>query len=140
MASPDSAPAATEPAPATPFDRVGGEAAVRALTDRFYDLMHKNPAYAEVRALHPDTLGDSRDKYFWILCGWLGGPAHYVVRFGLPRLRMRHMPFAVGVRERDQWLACMSEAMLAQGLDPELVVRLEASFFKTADFMRNKGG
>lgn len=124
----------------TPFEWVGGESAVRALSDRFYDLMHENPAYAEIRALHPESMDGSRDKFFWFLCGWLGGPQHFVERFGHPRLRARHMPFAIGIRERDQWLACMTEAMTAEALDPELIARLQDSFHKTADFMRNKGG
>ena len=122
----------------TPFDWVGGETAVRALADRFYDLMDLEPAYAGIRAMHPESLDDSRQKFFWFLCGWLGGPEHYVERFGHPRLRMRHMPFVIGIAERDQWLACMNQAMTELEMDPELVARLNGSFFKTADFMKNR--
>ena len=122
----------------TPFDWVGGETAVRALADRFYDLMDREPAYAGIRAMHPESLDDSRQKFFWFLCGWLGGPQHYVERFGHPRLRMRHMPFAIGIKERDQWLTCMNQAMTELQMDAELVSRLNDSFFRTADFMRNK--
>ena len=71
----------------TPFEGLGGEAPVRALVDRFYDLMDLEPGYAELRATHGSTLGDARDKLFWFLCGQ----------------------------------------------------RLRESFFKTADWMRNKG-
>jgi hemoglobin len=126
--------------PTTPFDGVGGEAAVRALADRFYDLMDIEPSYRELRAVHGSTLADARDKLFWFLCGWLGGPSHYTERFGHPRLRMRHMPFAIGVLERDQWLACMDQAMRESDLDPALRERLNQSFFKTADWMRNQPG
>ena len=126
--------------PATAFEWVGGEGAVRALVDRFYDLMELEPAYAELRALHPTTLEGSRDKLFWFLCGWLGGPNHYIDRFGHPRLRARHLPFAIGLAERDQWLHCMQQAMQEQGLDPSLAQRLEDAFFNTADWMRHKGG
>lgn len=124
----------------TPFEWIGGETAVRSLADRFYDLMDLEPAYAGIRALHPASLDDSRQKFFWFLCGWLGGPAHYVERFGHPRLRARHMPFTVGLRERDEWLGCMDQAMGELSLDPALRARLNDSFFKTADFMRNRGG
>ncbi len=123
----------------TPFDRVGGEARVRALVDRFYDLMDLEPAYAELRAVHPSTLEGSRDKLFWFLCGWLGGPQHYTDRFGHPMLRARHLPFAIGIRERDQWMHCMQQAMAQVELDPEFAQRLSASFFQTADWMRNRG-
>ena len=124
----------------SPFERIGGEAAVRALVDRFYDLMDLDPAYAELRALHPTTLDGSRDKLFWFLCGWLGGPSHYTDRFGHPMLRARHLPFSIGIRERDQWLACMQRAMSEQAVDPSLAQRLAESFFGTADWMRNRAG
>ena len=137
MSDSDTTPA-TETAPATAFDLVGGEASVRALVDRFYDLMDLEPAYRELRAAHGDTLEQARDKLNWFLCGWLGGPQHYVERFGHPRLRARHLPFAIGIRERDQWLACMHQAMQELAIDPRLIERLNESFFNTADWMRNK--
>lgn len=123
----------------TAFDRLGGEARVRALVDRFYDLMDLEPAYAALRAVHPSTLEGSRDKLFWFLCGWLGGPQHYTDRFGHPMLRARHLPFEIGIRERDQWIHCMQQAMSEVELDPEFAQRLSASFFQTADWMRNRG-
>ena len=124
----------------TAYELVGGEAAVRRLVDRFYDLMDLEPAYAELRALHPTTTEGSRDKLFWFLCGWLGGPSHYIDRFGHPMLRARHLPFAIGIKERDQWMACMKQAMAETGMDTALAERLAASFFNTADWMRNRGG
>jgi hemoglobin len=122
------------------FQQLGGEPAVRALVDRFYDLMDLEPAYAGIRRLHPDSLDGSRDKLHWFLCGWLGGPDLYIQRFGHPRLRARHLPYAIGLAERDQWLACMMSAMVEQQVDPALAERLAQSFFGTADWMRNKGG
>ena len=130
----------SEPQEVTAFERLGGEAHVRALVDRFYDLMDLEPGYAELRAVHGPTLDNARDKLFWFLCGWLGGPQHYVERFGHPRLRARHLPFAIGIRERDQWLACMRQAMGEQGVESALADRLAEAFFNTADWMRNKGG
>ncbi|MEH0166089.1 group II truncated hemoglobin [Paucibacter sp. JuS9] len=123
--------------PATAFDWVGGEVAVRQLVDRFYDLMDLEAAYADLRAVHPPTLDGSRDKLHWFLCGWLGGPDHYIERFGHPRLRARHMPYKIGIRERDQWMNCMRQAMLECELDPALRERLDAAFMNTADWMRN---
>lgn len=130
-----------DPAPsATPFEWAGGEARVRALVDRFYDLMDLEPAFSVLRASHGSTLDGARDKLFWFLCGWLGGPDYYQQRFGHPRLRMRHMPFSIGIEERDQWLACMAQAMAETGLDPALRERLQQSLFQTADWMRNRAG
>ncbi len=126
--------APTEP---TAFDLIGGEAAVRALVERFYDLMDLEPQYAALRAAHGDSLAQARDKTFWFLCGWMGGPQHYTDRFGHPRLRMRHMPFRIGILERDQWLACMAQAMAELQVPAPLRERLQQAFFQTADWMRN---
>jgi hemoglobin len=122
---------------ATAFALMGGETAMRALVERFYDLMDLEPMYAELRAAHGPDLTSAREKLNWFLCGWMGGPRHYVERFGHPRLRMRHMPFKIGILERDQWLACMDQAMTELGVDEGLRARLNASFFQTADWMRN---
>jgi hemoglobin len=124
----------------TPFDRLGGESAVRALVDRFYDLMDLEPAYARLRALHPAALEGSRDKLFWYLCGWLGGPNHYIERFGHPMLRARHLPYAIGNAERDQWMACMTKALQECGVNAELAQGLRQAFQGTADWMRNRAG
>jgi hemoglobin len=123
----------------TPFEWIGGEARVRALTERFYDLMDLEPGYAELRAAHGPDLHNARERLFMFLCGWLGGPSYYTDQFGHPRLRMRHMPFAIGIKERDQWVACMDQAMGETEVPDGLRTRLKNSFFQTADWMRNKG-
>ena len=129
-----------DPTPAaTAFEWLGGEPAVRALVDRFYDLMDLEPAYTALRQAHGPSLDEAREKLFWFLCGWLGGPNHYIERFGHPRLRARHLPFSIGIRERDEWVACMDQAMAEQGVDPVLHERLNQSFMQTADWMRNRG-
>jgi hemoglobin len=132
----------TEDTPAEPavipFELVGGEAVVRRLVDRFYDLMDLEPGYAALRAAHGPSLDAARDKLNWFLCGWLGGPQHYIERFGHPRLRARHLPFSIGILERDQWLLCMDQAMREAGLPEPLIDRLNQSFFQTADWMRNR--
>jgi hemoglobin len=140
----DAASTLTDPKPPTPFELLGGIAGVRALVDRFYDLMDLEPDFAGLRALHPTTLDGSRDKFAWFLTGWLGGPDLYVERFGHPRLRARHLPYPIGVSERDQWLTCMGLAMAeigaAGGFTQDMQERLLASFANTADHMRNRTG
>ncbi|PIT79176.1 group II truncated hemoglobin [Limnohabitans sp. JirII-31] len=123
----------------TPFEWIGGEERVKALTERFYDLMDLEPGYTALRAAHGPNLDNARQRLFWFLCGWLGGPQHYTEQFGHPRLRMRHMPFTIGIQERDQWLACMDQAMGETDVPADLRERLKNSFFQTADWMRNQG-
>ncbi|GAC1627499.1 MAG: group II truncated hemoglobin [Nevskia sp.] len=122
----------------TLFDLLGGEPGIRAFVDAFYDCMDGNAEYAGIRALHPAELAGSRDKLFWFLCGWSGGPDHFASRFGHPRLRARHLPYAIGLSERDQWLRCMSQALASQPIEPGLRQRLLGSFLETADWMRNR--
>jgi hemoglobin len=124
--------------PESHYVRLGGDQKVRELVDRFYDLMELEPAYAVLRRMHAPDLTQARDKLYWFLSGWLGGPQHYVERFGHPRLRGRHLPFSVGEVERDQWMSCMAQAMEELEVDPQLRQELRAAFFKTADFMRNR--
>jgi hemoglobin len=119
---------------------LGGETTVARLCDRFYELMAQVPQFATIRALHPDDLQSSRDKLFMFLSGWLGGPDLYVQQIGHPMLRRRHMPFAIGEEERDQWVACMLLAMESTGIEESLREKLLAAFFNTADFMRNQPG
>ncbi len=123
-----------------PYERLGGDAGVRRLVDRFYDLMDLEPGFARLRALHPTPLDGSRDKLFWFLCGWLGGPNHYIERFGPPMLRARHLPYAIGDAERDQWMACMRQAMTECSVEAQLAAALEQALQGTADWMRNRAG
>ena len=122
----------------TAFDLIGGSDKLREMVDRFYDLMDLEPEFAGIRALHPPALDGSRDKLYWFLSGWMGGPSLYIERFGHPRLRARHLPYAIASSERDQWLRCMAWAMQDVGIDEGLQQRLMQSFFDTADWMRNK--
>lgn len=77
------------PAPTTPYAALGGEAAVRRLVDRFYDLMDELPEAYAVRKLHPDSLDGARQSLFEFLSGWLGGPPLYAQKHGHPRLCTR---------------------------------------------------
>ena len=124
----------------TTYEKIGGEAAVGKLCDRFYELMDTVPQFKELRDMHPEDLQGSRDKLFMFLSGWMGGPDLFVEKFGHPRLRGRHMPFAIGVQERDQWVACMALAMEDAGLSEDVRKVMLRNFFNTADFMRNKEG
>ena len=122
----------------TPYEALGGEGAVRALADAFYACMDTNAAYAELRALHASELAPMQEKFFMFLSGWLGGPQLYVAEHGHPRLRMRHAPFPIDEAMRDQWLACMTEAMNQCGIDGEVRTFLDARFAHVANFLRNR--
>ena len=114
-----------------------GEAKIRELVDHFYDEMERHPDAKAILAMHPSDLEETRDKFFWFLVGWSGGPPLYTSRFGHPRLRMRHMPFSVDSAARDAWMTCMKFA-LEKVIDEEDVREaLTQTFLRIADHMRN---
>jgi len=122
----------------THYERIGGEAKVRELVDRFYRLMDELPEAWEIRKLPPADLSGSREKLYEFLSGWMGGPQLYVQKYGHPMLRRRHLPFPIGVQERDQWLICMRQALEEVVSDKQLRDELYAAFVKVADHMRNR--
>lgn len=139
MTTPQATPVPLSPTLQNPhYQQLGGEAAVRRLVDRFYALMDQLPEARAIRAMHPADLGASREKLFLFLSGWLGGPPLYTQHYGPPRLRQKHLPFPVDTAARDAWMACMNQALDEQVADAALREQLKASFFKTADFLRNQ--
>lgn len=122
----------------TPYERIGGEEAVRRLCKTFYQIMSETPQTKRIRDMHPDDIQSSEEKLYLFLTGWLGGPDLYVQKYGHPRLRARHLPFPIGLEERDQWLYCMAHALARMELDQLFAEQLMGSFAQTADFMRNE--
>lgn len=120
------------------YERIGGAEKVRALAQRFYQLMDELPEAYGVRKMHAEDLQGSEDKLFKFLSGWLGGPQLFVKEFGDPMLRRRHFPFSIGAEERDQWLMCMNQAMNEVVEDADLRRDLANAFSKVADHMRNR--
>lgn len=124
----------------TPYQALGGESAVRFLCSRFYLYMNELPEVKIIRNMHPQDLSTSEEKLFMFMSGWLGGPQLFVEKFGHPRLRARHLPFAIGEKERDQWLLCFQKAL--DDLNPvePLKSDLYRSIARLADHMRNQQG
>lgn len=120
------------------YDLIGGETNLRALVDRFYDIMDVSAEAKDIRAYHAKSLTQSREKLFMFLSGWSGGPGLYMEKYGHPRLRMRHNPFSIGERERDQWLWCMNKALDESELLSTVKEHLKTRFAEMADFLRNK--
>jgi len=128
----------TEQESSTPYELIGGDAGVRALVERFYDLMDSAPEAATIRKLHAASLKASREKLYMYLTGWTGGPPIYVEKHGHPRLRARHLPFHISSRERDEWLWCMDRALDEQEMPAELREFLRQRLHALADHMRNQ--
>lgn len=113
-----------------------GEHGIAALVAAFYrriandDLL--GPMYPK------EDLEGAEERLREFLVMRLGGPPRYSEKRGHPRLRMRHLPFAIGEAEKNRWLELMDAAMDETGVPESAVELLKPFFAQVADFMRNR--
>jgi hemoglobin len=128
--------------PLTLYDLLGGEPdaliRIREIVEAFYDVMDSDEKAKTIRQMHPEDLTSSREKLFMFLAGWTGGPQLYIERYGHPFLRRRHLPFKIGVDERDQWIYCMTKGLLNLKMEEAKIKALLNALYPIADFMRNQ--
>ena len=124
-----------EPQQQSMYDRVGGHETFKALVDAFYAGVATDPP---LRALYPEEdLGPASDRLRMFLEQYWGGPKTYGEQRGHPRLRMRHLPFAVTPDQRDRWLTHMLAALDSLHLDPEADEAMRDYLVRAAQFMVN---
>ncbi|TNF51493.1 MAG: globin [Burkholderiales bacterium] len=123
----------------TVYAALGGADGIHRLVDRFYELMDELPEAYAARRIHPESLAGANESLFEFLSGWFGGPNLYIEKKGHPRLRRRHLPYAIGPTERDEWMLCMRTALAEQVADRDLLERLSRLFADMADHMVNTG-
>ena len=121
----------------TPYEALGGEAGIKRLVRRFYELMDELPEAYGVRQIHPASLEGSGQSLFEFLSGWLGGPPLYIEKKGHPRLRMRHVPYVVSQVMRDEWMLCMTQAITEQVIEADFQSWLIGTFAQMANHMIN---
>jgi len=121
----------------TPYELIGGDAGVRALTEAFYAAMDRLPEAAGVRALHAADLAPMKLKLYEFLSGWFGGPRLYFEKYGGVCMHGPHSPYAIGPAERDQWLLCMAAALNQINAAEELRAMLRVPLYRFADALRN---
>jgi hemoglobin len=113
-----------------------GEPALRALIASFYQRVRTDEI---IGPLYPqDDWAGAEKRLTDFLIFRFGGPQTYIEERGHPRLRMRHLPFSIGLTERDRWLDLMGAAMRDTGIQPPHAETLAAFFAQVADFMRNR--
>jgi hemoglobin len=103
--------AAAEAPARSPFERIGGHSVLRAVTDRFYDLMEQDPAYAELRAMHAADLAPMRSALPQFLAGWAGGPRDWFEGNPGKCMMSMHATFAIDRQTAGQWAAAMRRAL-----------------------------
>lgn len=120
------------------YDVIGGAPTIARLVDRFYELMDNLPEARELRAIHAPDLTETKRVLRLYLAQWMGGPGDYSAERGHPRLKSRHMGFAVGVAERDAWLHCMRLALEDTAPSAQARDAIMQALTPLADWMRNR--
>lgn len=123
------------------YERIGGRAGVRLLANRFYDIMQTERSSQSILAMHPMDLTRSRKQLERYLCELMGGPKLFGEAYMSPEwIKQRHKHLEIGFDERDQWVACMSQAMREMDVEASLQDDLNSLFFQLAGFIRNHTG
>ena len=86
----------------------------------------------------PDDWEGSEKRLRDFIIYRFGGPDTYLQERGHPRLRGRHMPFSIGLAERDRWLDLMGQSMREVGISEEVAPVMGEFFAQVADMMRNR--
>lgn len=119
----------------TLFELAGGAPAFEKLAANFYSQVADDPV---LRPMYPANLEESARLLELFLIQFCGGPTTYSQERGHPRLRMRHLPFSIGQKERDAWVSHMKIAVEAEIENPDARRALMEYFERAATFMINQ--
>ena len=118
------------------YEAVGGEAFFVELVDKFYQGVEQDPL---LRPMYPEAdLTAAKRRLHLFLMQYFGGPQTYSEERGHPRLRMRHVPFAIGQAERDAWMTHMLESLKSVDATEDVKVIMLDYFDQVATFMMNR--
>ncbi|MCL0044108.1 globin [Dehalococcoidia bacterium] len=118
----------------TTYERVGGYRFFVELIERFYQFVE---ADFSLRPLYPEDLEPGKARLTAFLAQYWGGPLQYSLERGHPRLRVRHMPFPIGQKERDAWVTHMLSALNSMEISVDEAILMENYFKTTATHMIN---
>jgi Truncated hemoglobins len=124
-----------DPAP-LPYDEIGGTPAVRALVERFYDLMEQDPRFAQLRAIHAPDLTPMRDSLTGFLTAWLGGPRDWFTQHPGTCIMSAHRQIGFGAVETRQWTQAMAQALADTGVNEALADKMNAAFSRMGQAMQ----
>ena len=118
------------------YETIGEEGFAR-LIRAFYAQVPNDPILGP---MYPkDDLAGAEERLRDFLIGRFGGPPRYIEQRGHPRLRTRHMPFAIDGAARNQWVMLMNRALDETKLPDEVTLLLREFFAGVATFMINRG-
>lgn len=120
------------PAPTSPYSRLGGQAAIRRVVDRFYDLMDSEPAFVELRAMHAADLTPMRASLSGFLTGWCGGPRDWFEQNPGKCMMSAHARLDIGPYVAAQWCEAMRRALADSGVETILAAEITEAFGRMA--------
>lgn len=113
-----------------------GEPLLREMVAAFYRRVRMDDVLGPLYP--PDDWDGAEKRLADFLVYRFGGPQTYIAERGHPRLRARHLPFQIGLAERDRWLDLMGQSMQEVGIPAEQAPLIGAFFAQVADAMRNQ--
>ena len=125
---------------ASVIEKIGGEAAVRALVEQFYDLIETVPEGRQILHLHFRGHGIShvRSAQFEFLCGFFGGRRDYMERPGALSLKDMHAHVPIRPEDAEDWLTCMGRALQDIGITEPVQGQIFAAFQRAARALINR--
>lgn len=125
---------------ASVVDDIGGEPVVRALVERFYDLIETAPEGARILDLHFQGHGLShvRLEQFEFLSGFFGGRRYYAERHGHMNLREIHAHVPIHPQDAEDWLSCMTRALDDVGIGGPAREKIALAFDRAARMLVNR--
>jgi hemoglobin len=126
--------AAQAKVPTSPYEAIGGADTIRAIVERFYDLMESDPAYEKLRGLHAPDLGPMRKSLAGFLIAWSGGPRTWFEERPGACVMSAHRDVDVDVEVRDQWVHAMERAA-QDHLDPRFAEAMMEALGRMASAM-----
>ena len=126
----------------TAIEKIGGEATVRALVERFYDLIETAPEGADILNLHLQGhgLAHVRLEQFDFLCGFFGGRRYYAERHGHMSLRELHAHVPIRLQDAENWLRCMARALDDTNIHGPARAQIGMAFDRAAHMLVNQTG
>lgn len=126
-----------KPVPNSLYELIGGAQGLEQLVKAYIDVLRTRPEAQHLRSLYPDNLDHYELRMIEFLSGWLGGPALYLERHGMPMLREKHRGMPIDAQVRDEWMFCMRLALEKTIQDNDLRVTLEGAFWRMADSLKH---
>ncbi len=114
---------------------IGSDEPFYKLIDIFYSKVDNDPI---LRPLYPADLTQPKKHLAMFLIQRFGGAQAYSEERGHPRMRSRHMPFKIGVKEKDAWMVNMNAALDAVPEFAPYKALLKEYFEEFATFMINQ--